>query len=68
MSGELELIMKNSEVETDFNENWRKWSPAVIDYSMATARPSAGLRHALKDLPPNPIPSDDYNIAYTHGM
>lgn len=62
MSGEFELIMKN---EGDFAENWSKWRSAVIDYTMASNR---GLTQALIDLPPNPIPSDDVNNSYTHGM
>lgn len=68
MSGEFELIMKNEGIESDFAENWSKWRSAVIDYTMASNRHSAGLTQALIDLPPNPIPSDDVNISYTHGM
>ena len=59
--------MKNPDIEDLFFDNWTKWLSAIIAYSVATNRPSAGLKQALADLPSNPIESDDLNMSDTHG-
>ena len=46
---EYNLVMKDGRKEK-FERKWEMWSPAVIEYALATTNKSAGLKHALRDL------------------
>ncbi len=42
-------MMKEDGCMERFERKWELWSPAIIEYALATKNKSAGLKHALRD-------------------
>lgn len=59
--------MKRQEMQDDFLLGLQKWLPAILDYALAINNPAGGLRHALKDIPPDPRDDVSDTMGDPHG-
>ena len=54
MSSELDCILNTEDTRSLFEQNWKKWEPAVISYSNASKNKPAALKYALRDVDGDP--------------
>ena len=60
--------MKMPQLEDNFILGLQKWLPAILDYALAINNPAGGLRHALKDAPPDSSDDDSVIMGDPHGI
>jgi hypothetical protein len=67
VSDEFERIMKKH-LSDNFCSSLSKWLKATLEYALSTSVRSAGLKHALREIPIDPAPNEECSVTDVHGM